>query len=190
MSDRPFCRRCGTPLTERVPAGDHKPRWCCDACSFIDYDNPKIIVACIATVGDRVLWIKRGTPPKQGCWAQPSGFMENGETPEQAAARELFEETGAVIDPAKLNLFLVGSLPAISEVYLVYYGELDDFQVATTDEAQEIRLCDESEAPWDRYAYPEVIEATRQFYRDHAKRSYGVYRGRYVDGVNTIERVN
>ncbi|WP_438985862.1 zinc ribbon domain-containing protein, partial [Aequoribacter sp.] len=32
MSDRPFCRRCGTPLTERVPKGDHKPRWCCEAC--------------------------------------------------------------------------------------------------------------------------------------------------------------
>src|SRR6056300_814743 len=185
-----FCSKCGTSMVEREPPGDHKLRWCCDVCGFIHYENPKIIVACIATVGDKILWIKRGTPPKKGCWAQPSGFMENGETPEQAAARELFEETGAVIDPNDLNLFLVGSLPAISEVYLVYFGELKEFKVAPTAEALEIKLCDEANAPWAEYAYPEVIEATRQFYRDHKKRRYGVYRGRYVDGVNTIVRVN
>jgi hypothetical protein len=72
----------------------------------------------------------------------------------------------------------------------VYFGELKEFKVAPTAEAHEIKLCDEANAPWAEYAYPEVIEATRQFYRDHKKRQYGVYRGRYVDGVNTIVRVN
>ncbi len=75
----------------------------CDACQFIAYDNPKILVACIASWQDKVLWMKRATEPQRGYWAIPSGFMESGETPEQAAARELHEETRAHIDPASLN---------------------------------------------------------------------------------------
>ncbi len=184
-----FCSACGTALVHSVPAGDHRERPGCPACGFIHYDNPKILVACIATWGEKVLWIKRGTQPKQGHWAIPSGFVEKGETPEQAACRELCEETTARIDPASLHLYLVGSLPEISEVYLVYHGELQSDLCATTAEAREVAFFGAGDVPWEDYAYPDVAEAMKQFYQDHARRTYGVYVGRYAAGVNTFTRI-
>jgi ADP-ribose pyrophosphatase YjhB (NUDIX family) len=43
---------------------------------------------------DKVLLIKRGRPPAQGAWSLPGGAQELGETAEDAARRELLEETG------------------------------------------------------------------------------------------------
>jgi len=179
-----YCSQCGHALMRQVPVGDHIERPVCGGCGFVHYQNPKVVVACIGTWEDKVLWIRRGTEPRKGFWAIPSGFAEQGETPEQAAVRELFEETGAVIEADQLNLFLVGSLPEISEVYLVYFGALASPEYATTHEASEIALFAADEAPWDEYAYPDVADAMQQFYRDHEKRDYGVYIGRYDNGIN------
>ncbi len=184
-----YCTACGESLVHTRPAGDHRERPTCPACGRVHYENPKILVACIATWRDKVLWIKRGTPPKRGYWAIPSGFVEKGETPEQAACRELHEETNARIEPASLDLFLVGSLPEISEVYLVYHGELQSDVCETTAEAREVAFFASGDVPWEDYAYPDVAEAMKQFYRDHEKRSYGVYVGRYAGGVNTFTRI-
>ena len=185
-----FCPDCASALEQSVPPGDHRARPVCPACGFVYYVNPKILVACIATWEDRALWIKRGTPPQQGYWAMPTGFLESGESPEQAAARELFEETGARIDPKDLNLFLVGSLPEISEVYLVYYGKLDCPDCHVTAEAAEIAFFNETDAPWSEYAYPQVAEALHCFFKDHHSGRYGMYVGRYVNGVNTLSRID
>ena len=55
----------------------------------------------------KVLLVKRGIEPFKGCWDIPGGFMEPHETPEQAAARELLEETGLTI----ANLQYLTALP-------------------------------------------------------------------------------
>jgi len=176
-------------MKRQVPTGDHRERLMCGACQFIAYDNPRILVACIASWQDKVLWMKRATAPQRGCWAIPSGFMESGETPEQAAARELHEEARAQIDPDSLKLYLIGSIPEISEVYLVYRGELAQPHYRTSKEAMEVALYTQTDAPWDEFAYPDIAEFMQQFYLDHKAGRYGVYAARYVEGIHTFTKV-
>ncbi len=176
-------------MKRQVPTGDHRERLVCGACQFIAYDNPRILVACVASWQDKVLWMKRATAPQRDFWAIPSDFMESGETPEKAAARELQEETHARIDPDSLNLYVIGSIPEISEVYLVYRGELAQPHYGLSEEALEVELYGQTGAPWEEFTYPDVAEFMQQFYLDHASRSYGVYAARYVEGIHTFRRV-
>lgn len=70
-----------------------------------DYPRPAVSVDLVVTrlmktgIGKaqrEVLLIRRAREPYAGCWALPGGFLDQGETLEQAAARELREETGVV----------------------------------------------------------------------------------------------
>jgi len=87
-----FCPRCGRKLSDKKEGG--VKRKYCDACRRIFYNNPLIGVAVIAEKNGRLLFVKRGISPGKGLWALPGGFMEQGETVERAALRELREETG------------------------------------------------------------------------------------------------
>ena len=108
-------------------ATEERERLFCGTCGAIRYENPRILVALMLTCGDRLLLCRRAHQPSLGTWTPPSGFMERGETLEQAAARETFEEAGVQIDPEKLVLYSVSSLslPTISEVYVVFRGVVE-----------------------------------------------------------------
>jgi 8-oxo-dGTP diphosphatase len=56
--------------------------------------TPRLTVDTIVLDQDKVLLIRRGHPPFQDTWALPGGFVDPGETVEQAAVRETLEETG------------------------------------------------------------------------------------------------
>ena len=66
----------------------------------------------------------RAHPPAQGQWAPPSGYLESGESLEDAAARETFEETGVHVDPAKLELYAVINMTAIDQIAISFRVEL------------------------------------------------------------------
>jgi 8-oxo-dGTP diphosphatase len=50
----------------------------------------------------RVLLVERGNPPLAGWWSLPGGVLEVGETLDEAVRREVLEETGLVVKPAKV----------------------------------------------------------------------------------------
>ncbi|WP_321494506.1 NUDIX hydrolase [uncultured Desulfobacter sp.] len=64
-------------------------------------DRPTLAVGAVVFKDNKVLLVKRGNPPARGVWAIPGGSVELGETLQQAAEREIFEETGIIIQAGK-----------------------------------------------------------------------------------------
>jgi 8-oxo-dGTP diphosphatase len=60
-------------------------------------DRPRAAAGAIVFKENRVLLVLRGQPPAEKMWAVPGGSVELGETLQQAAEREVYEETGIVI---------------------------------------------------------------------------------------------
>ena len=79
-----YCNQCGDPVLVRVPDGDNRPRFVCDSCQTVHYQNPRIVAGCVPVWDDRVLLCRRAIEPRRGYWTLPAGFMENGETTQQA----------------------------------------------------------------------------------------------------------
>jgi len=100
MKEYIFCPICGATLQIGMIEG--KERKYCPKCDFVNYRNPLPVALAIAVKDKDFLLVKRGLPPRKGMWASPSGFIEIGETTEEACLRELKEETGVSGEIVKL----------------------------------------------------------------------------------------
>ena len=78
----------------KIPEEDNRVRGVCDACNTIHYENPKPTATLICPIKNSILLVKRAFDPGKGLWGLPGGFIELNESPQDAAKRELFEETG------------------------------------------------------------------------------------------------
>jgi ADP-ribose pyrophosphatase YjhB (NUDIX family) len=171
-----FCNSCGAPVTHRVPEGDSLPRAVCDACGHIQYENPKIVVGCLALAGERILMCRRAIEPRYGLWTLPAGFMENGETAAQGAAREALEEANARVEVGEL--YTLFSVPHISQVHMMFRARLMDENVSPGIESLEVKLVTTDEIPWDQLAFT-IVRRTLQAYIED--RPAGVYPARIGD---------
>ena len=120
-----FCHECGNPLQEILYATDSRTRLTCGHCGAIHYENPKVLVWSLAHCGLKMLLCKRAIEPAQGLWNPPAGFVELGESLEEAMARELKEETGIELAPAQFMLYRVASVPHMNQVYVGFRAEFD-----------------------------------------------------------------
>lgn len=168
-----YCSNCGKQVARKIPAGDSRPRHVCDACNTIHYQNPKIVAGCIPVWDDRLLLCRRAIEPRQGLWTLPAGFMENGESTEQAAARETMEEACATV--SDLSLYGVFSIPHISQVYMMFRANLADGKFAPGEESLEVRLFNEDEIPWDELAFPVIRLTLERYFKDIRSRNFPIY---------------
>ncbi len=160
-----FCSQCGSShVANRIPAGDDHLRDVCDACGHIHYFNPKIVVGALPVWQGKVLLCKRAIEPRYGKWTLPAGFMEEGETLEEGATRETLEEARARI--RIVSLYTVISLPAISQVYMLFRAELLDVDFSAGTESLDVALFDEADIPWDELAFRTISTTLRHFFRD------------------------
>ena len=162
-----YCSQCGESVSHRIPAGDHLPRFICDTCDTIHYQNPRVITGCLPFFEEKILLCRRSIEPREGYWTLPAGFLENGETTAQGALRETQEEANA--DAEVIELYTLFSLPHISQIYMFYRAQLNNLDFSPGVESHETRLFTQLEIPWDHLAFPVVTE-TLKYYFDDFKR--------------------
>ncbi|MCW5624713.1 MAG: NUDIX hydrolase [Burkholderiales bacterium] len=170
-----FCSQCGARVARRIPDGDTVPRWVCEACATIHYENPKLVVGCICEWEDRILLCRRAIEPRYGLWTVPAGFMENGETTAEGAARETLEEANARVDG--LTPYALYNIPHINQVYLLFRAQLLDLDFSPGAESLETRLASEADIPWDQLAFPTVRNTLRHYYDDRRVGQYRFHTG-------------
>ncbi|MFT5219239.1 MAG: ADP-ribose pyrophosphatase YjhB (NUDIX family) [Planctomycetota bacterium] len=157
-----FCSQCGNAVQLKVPDDDNRERYVCDHCDIIHYQNPNNVCGVILTSGSKVLLCKRAIEPRHGRWTLPGGFMENNETVSEAAAREAMEEANA--QSGALQLFGVFSMPYISQVHLMFHGDLLSDDVSPGVESLEVALFEQRDIPWDDLAFPVIRHSLELFY--------------------------
>lgn len=90
-----FCPRCASPMRTRFVVD--KPRRACPACGYVYFTDPKVGVGVAVLNDGKLLLVRRARNPERGKWSLPAGFVDQGEDPGVAAAREALEETGLVV---------------------------------------------------------------------------------------------
>ncbi len=170
-----YCSACGGLIELRVPEGDNLARHVCRDCAAIHYQNPKIVAGCIPEWDDRVLLCRRAIEPRHGYWTLPAGFMENGESVEEAAARESLEEANARVEIT--GLYTVFSLPHINQVYMMYRARLLDLDFSPGSESLEVKLVAEEDIPWNELAFRTVSETLRLYFDDRRQGSFDLHTG-------------
>ena len=116
----------------------------------------------IASYEGKVLLCKRNTKPRMNYWTVPAGFMENGETLLEGAQREAMEEVG--IQPLPSNLFMIYSVPHISQVHFYFHCKLKDRSTAMGDEINDIMFADCNEVPWEDLAFNSIKVLLEKFF--------------------------
>ena len=187
MSAPIFCCTCGGPLVERFIEFERRLRSVCAQCGFIAYRNPRVLVDTIVAVADEVLLCRRAIEPAAGRWALPGGFLECGESLEEAAARETFEETGVRLDSRELRLHDVSTLLNMSQVYIGFVAELSVRRPEPVcgPECTEVCFFREEAVPWAELAYPDIVDYLRRYFRERLSGERVIHFGR-IDATAVI----
>ena len=149
-----FCPRCGEAAEVAYPRSIT-----CPHCGYAAYYNPKPVAAAIPRDTDGRIWLlRRAFDPGAGLWTFPGGFVDLGESVEEAARRETREEM-------EIDIELTGLVGVYSRaqdrVVLVVFAATALAEPRTTEEATEVRPFAPSELPWDELAFWSTEKALR-----------------------------
>lgn len=133
-----YCPRCATPLVEKFV--HEAVRATCPQCGFILFLEPKVVVVVVIQRGDSVLLGRRNMEPERGMWSFVSGYVDRGEKVEEAAVREVKEETN--LDVALDRLLGVFSERGNPHIVIAYCASIlnEDISglMAQADEVSEL----------------------------------------------------
>jgi ADP-ribose pyrophosphatase YjhB (NUDIX family) len=170
LSHFAFCPRCGARQPDDRPRDANRPFRCC-ACGFTLYFNAASAVAVLIGRGDgKTLFIRRAKEPARGKLGMPGGFVDAGESAEEALAREVREEVGLEVH----ELRYVGSHANLYAYGGVTYTTLDLFFTASTADPDAGRALDDVESlVWgdpltidlEEIAFESMREALRAYRR-------------------------
>lgn len=175
-----FCDQCGSDQIEKIiPEGDNRLRLVCKNCGTIHYRNPKIVAGVLPIHGDKVLLCKRAIEPCKGMWNVPSGYLENKESVEEGAAREVWEEALGKVEI--LGTHSIYSIARISQVYIHFLGTLTDGKFGVGEESLDARLFSEEEIPWDEIAFTSSTFTLKRYFADRKAGVRNTHLGNYPE---------
>ncbi|GAB4334820.1 MAG: NUDIX hydrolase [Dehalococcoidia bacterium] len=153
--------QCGEPLALRVPDGDSRERMVCIGCGFVHYLNPRPVAGVIPVRDDgQILLVRRAIAPRAGTWVFPGGYMDLGESAEEAAMRETQEE--ALLDVTDLSLVGVYTRTGPGVVVIVYEGRALG-EGGAGHETTEVAWFHPERIPWAELAFDSTHWALRDF---------------------------
>jgi 8-oxo-dGTP diphosphatase len=162
-----FCPRCGGDLEKRSVKAREPKRLVCLNCSFIFYQDPKVVAGTIFTLGGKVVLLKRGVEPAVGKWVFPGGYVDRGESVQEAAIRETKEESQ--MDVKLGPLLNVYSYPRSPNVIVVYAAQVVGGALAAGDESVEAGVFAPREIPWDDLAFDSTKDALADYIKLYFK---------------------
>lgn len=159
-----FCSRCGAPLRLGLVENEDRERLVCQACGFVAYVNPRLVVTTLpVTDKGEVVLLRRGIEPGYGAWAQPGGFLEIDETVHEGAVRETLEETGLIVQPRSVvGLY---TRPQAAIVVIAFDAEIVGGEARTCVEALEIEAFAPWSIPWPKIAFQTTTWALTDWLR-------------------------
>jgi len=140
-----YCPLCGKQLLEKEIDGTKRKACSSKKCSFVHWDNPTPVVAAIVELEGKVIMIRnRGWP--ENMFGIVSGFLERGETPDDAILREVREELG--LDGRIQEFIGYYIFPEMNQLLLTFHIVAEG-EIAIGDELEEIRVVEpERIKPW------------------------------------------
>jgi ADP-ribose pyrophosphatase YjhB (NUDIX family) len=163
-----FCALCGGAMEVRTVLPDRKRLKVCSRCGFIDFPSPKLVAGCLVVERESVLLLRRGNEPSLGRWTFPGGYVDLGETPHQAAARETVEEVGMKVEVGNLLGVYCDPKHPIAAV-VVYLAQPGTARPSVSDEATEVDYFPRDRIPWDQLAFA-TTRAALEDWLAHSKR--------------------
>ena len=132
----------------------------CPSCERVHFDDPKVATGVVAESDGRILLTRRAHEPMLGRWSFPSGFVDAGEVVEEAAVREVEEETGVRVSIERL--LGVYSTSGERVIFIAYAGVVTGGSIAPGEESLEVAYFHPDELP--ELAFPHdaaIVEAWR-----------------------------
>ncbi len=133
----------------------------CNNCDYIHYINPKVVVGAVISHKKSILLCKRAIEPQKGLWTIPAGYLEENESTEEGALREIDEEAG--VKPQIQSLLAIYSLKHISQIQIIYKALSTNKVLNPGDETEEAYYFQWNNIPWAEIAFPSVKWALNHF---------------------------
>ncbi|HZH25337.1 MAG TPA: NUDIX domain-containing protein [Solirubrobacteraceae bacterium] len=151
-----FCPRCAQPADVEYPRSIN-----CPHCGYGAYYNPKPVAAVIpVTAAGELVLLRRAFEPGKDLWTFPGGFVDLGESVEDAARREVREELDIAVELGAL----VGVYSrATDRVVLIVYAARTTDRPQTSAEASEVGTFPPAGIPWDALAFWSTRDALQDF---------------------------
>ena len=141
----------------RIPEGDNRERLICADCGHIAYDNPKVVVGSVIVAEDSVLMCRRAIEPRRGFWTLPAGYLEHGETLQEGAAREAWEEAQAEIAlEGILGIFTISRIGQVQVIFRARFASSGAPRFAAGPESLDAALFSPARIPRESVAFPSV----------------------------------